>query len=185
MCLNFGENGKSQNFNLKKNILQGWENDKEYFGNYLIKIIYYNLSEFERYKTITKENSSLMKKQFYSMFINIAISTLLVNDNFQENNFFRGISEGLPGGTQYFFNGKYSDIDRSWYVKVSLAIIVMMITNLLSSIVTTILFEVIYGIKRQWWSRRQILQIDMNSCMDGSYFNLSYKYALTMSIYFC
>ena len=153
--------------------------------NYLIKLIYYNLSEFERYKSITKENSSLMRKQFYSMFVNIAILILLVNANFQGSDFVKSIAEGLPGGTSYFFNGKYSDIDRGWYSKVGLAIIVMMITNLFSNVITTILFELIYAFKRCLWAKRQVLQSDMNSWVDGSSFSLSYKYALTMSIFFC
>ena len=151
--------------------------------NYLIKVLFYKLSSFERYKSITREESSLMRKQFYSMFINIGILILFINANFQGSSFFKSIAEGLPGGTEYFFNGRYSDLDRSWYSKVGLAIIVMIVTSLITNVISWIIFELIYLLKRKWFAKKQILQIDMNTWMDGSYFNLSYKYALTMSIF--
>jgi small-conductance mechanosensitive channel len=52
--------------------------------NYLIRVIFTMLSGFERYKTITKQNNAMMKKQFVSLFINIGILIVLINANLQD-----------------------------------------------------------------------------------------------------
>lgn len=150
--------------------------------NYLIKLTFLYLSSFERYKSITKENNSLMKKQFASIFINIGILLVLINANFQDSGFFRSIAEGLPGGSEFFFVGDFSDLDRSWYSKVAVSIIVLIITNLISNVISSFVFEAIRFVKRKFFAKRQVLQHDMNACMNGAPFNLSYKYALTLAI---
>lgn len=150
--------------------------------NFLIRVIFTLLVNFERYKTVTALNNGLMKKEFISIFINIGILIVLINANFQESGVIRSIAEGLPGGTEFFFVGDYSDLDRNWYSKVAIAIIVLIITNLISGIISTIISEIISFIKRRCFAHRQTLQYDMNQCMTGTEFNVAYKYSLTLSI---
>jgi len=152
--------------------------------NYFIRVTYSYLSGFERYKTITKQNDSLMKKQFISMFINIGILILLINANLQDSGVIKGIAEGLPGGDEFFFNGSYSDLNRNWYPKVAVAIIVLVITNLFSNVFSVIITELIKLVQRKFFAKRQTLQVDMNNCMAGGDFALSNKYALILSIVF-
>lgn len=112
--------------------------------NYIIKLVFNYLSQFERYKTVTGLNDAIMKKSFIATFINLAILYLLINANFQSSGFIKGIADGIPGGgSELFFNGDYSDLNRDWYSKVAVSIIVLVLSSLVSTVISTLIFEVI------------------------------------------
>lgn len=140
---------------------------------------------FERYKSVTLLNNAILRKTFAAIFINIGILYLLINADFQESSVIRGIASGLPGGSNWFFHGDYSDLDRDWYSKVSIGMIVLVLTNLFSSAFGSIVTEIISKIKRKYLAKRQLLQHDMNNCMDGAEFNIARKYAGSLAIIFC
>ena len=131
--------------------------------NYMIRMVFKMLSVFERYKSITHLNGAIMKKTFISTFINMGLLYLMINANFQGSSVVRDISESLPGGSEFFFNGDYSDLDRNWYSKVAISMIVLVITNLFSLLISSLIWELINLSKRKYFAKRQVLQHDMNS----------------------
>ncbi|CAI2383860.1 unnamed protein product [Moneuplotes crassus] len=152
--------------------------------NILIKICFNVLSKFERYKAVTHLNGAIMRKTFISTFINMGLLYLLINANFRSSGFVRTIASGLPGGKKYFFNGDYDDLNRDWYSKVAISIIVLSLTNLVSVVIGAAINETINWIKRKYFAKRQTLQHDMNACMDGNVFTISTKYSTTLALIF-
>lgn len=151
--------------------------------NYFIKMVFKLLSHFERYKSITALNNAIMKKIFVATFINMGLLYLIINANFQGEDFIKDMLEIIPGGSA-FFKGDYSDLNREWYPKVAVNILVLVITNLVSVIISTFIFEGIGALQRKYLAKKQILQHDMNNCMNGREFLISMKYASSLAIVF-
>jgi hypothetical protein len=108
----------------------------------MLKFVFRKLAVFEKYKSLTHETESIFEKLFIAIFINMAILLLIINADFQSVRFVKSISDTLPGGT-LFFNGDYSDFVRSWYPRVGLAFILLVISNLFSNIFGSISWQLI------------------------------------------
>ena len=152
--------------------------------NYIIRIVFRKLAEFERYKSMSKEKQSIFEKQFVAVFINMAILVLLINADFQEIEVVKEISNGLGSLGTIFFNGDYDDLTRSWYTSVGLSFLILVISTLFSNIVSTLLWEFIRLYKRRFSAKKQLLQADMNAAMIGGIFYIESKYSLTLAMIF-
>lgn len=152
--------------------------------NFYLKMTFRLLAKFERYKSLSHETGSVFKKLFVAIFINMAILLLLINADFQDIKFIRKISEGIPVAGDLFFNGRYDDLNRSWYPRLGLAFLILVISTIVSNVLSTIFWELFRVYKRKISAKKELLQADMNAKMMGGIFELDGKYALTLALIF-
>jgi len=78
--------------------------------NYILKVILKSLVKFERYKTISGMNKSIILKLFIAISLNMIALPFFINLNLQTDPNIYKAAQKLPEGKIYFFGGKYSDI---------------------------------------------------------------------------
>jgi len=105
--------------------------------NLLLKSIIKLLTIFEKHTSLTRMQESITTKLFVGLFLNTGIVLLVVNMSFQQ-----WIGTSTPSSTadasafgvsipiNSFFDGRYSDFDRAWFVHVGSSITLTMIFNI-------------------------------------------------------
>lgn len=75
--------------------------------NFAIRTFLKKLANFERYKTLTGMNKSILIKLFTATTVNLVVLIFIINLNLQTIQEIRALTTNLPLGTLYFFNGDY------------------------------------------------------------------------------
>lgn len=104
------------------------------FMNFAIRTFLKKLALFERYKTLTGMNKSILVKLFAATTINLVVLIFIINLNLQTEDGVWSLTTSLPLGTYYFFNGDYMWVNWSWYISVGYSIFILCVSNFLISL---------------------------------------------------
>ena len=148
--------------------------------NILLEILLELMAKFKRFSTATKEYVSLTTLLFISSFINMVIITLFVNANFGIYNAFKSVVQNKVGG--FFFGGKFSDLDRNWFVQVGTSFIILGFINILvPQVIDVLVKKPLQLILRCCCANpSKLIQYELNSKYEGPPFLMYMRYAYTL-----
>ena len=135
--------------------------------NFLLQLVMYWLSDFERKYSLTAKAGSEMWKLFLAQFINTAVLVLIVNAKFYGSRLsFAGLGAG-----------EYPDTTEEWFLNIGSGLSITMLILIGSLIIPNFLFEFIYRWFTRRWARNKLTQEAMNRQLEPSEFMLSLRLA--------
>jgi ABC-type multidrug transport system fused ATPase/permease subunit len=152
--------------------------------NFFLKVAMKKMAPFERYKTITGMNKSILFKLFIALTINMGGLLIIINLNLQGWEWIWILTYALPLGPLYFFTGRFGDISRDWYIYVGYSLLTLVISNFVISIVFGYVWQFIRWLKKHCLRRSKVLQIDLNKLYEGYLFGLHERYATCLAFLF-
>jgi len=105
---------------------------------------------------------------------------LVINLNFQQNDFFIWISGYVPFGN-YLFSGKYKEFNRGWYTKIGESVSMLMFIQIWPQLLDLVLMVPLKSFLRSIHKEAAIIQADLNLLYEGGNFELWDKYALVLT----
>ena len=139
--------------------------------NELIEFLVEKMSDYERFTRETRKKQHILTRVFLMMFINSAFCILLANILY---------SESIP----FIFNGKYSDLNREWYLDVGATITVTVILSVFAPHMLQLLIVFPFArLKKLVFSKFCKTQ-SMNKPFLGPYFNISNSLSQVLTVVF-